>query len=83
MRPQREGIPADKGTGFASRAILKRAGQKDVAWHRIDPGKPQRNAFTESFNGSLCDELLSEEIFDTPEDAPPQACSCALPGPTR
>ena len=40
-----------------------------VSWHYIDPGKPQQNAFIESFNGSLRDELLNEEIFDTLDDA--------------
>ncbi|PRX28659.1 integrase core domain-containing protein, partial [Meinhardsimonia xiamenensis] len=38
-------------------------------WHYIDPGKPQQNAYIESFNGSLRDELLNEEIFDTLDDA--------------
>lgn len=38
-------------------------------WHYIDPGKPQQNGFIESFNGSLRDELLNEEIFDTLDDA--------------
>ena len=41
----------------------------DVDWHYIDPGKPQQNGFIESFNGSLRDELLNEEIFDTLNDA--------------
>lgn len=45
------------------------AEQNDVAWHYIDPGKPQQNAFIESFNGSLRDELLNEDIFDTLDDA--------------
>ena len=34
-----------------------------------NPGKPQQNGFIESFNGSLRDELLNEEIFDTLDDA--------------
>ena len=38
-------------------------------WHYIDPGKPQQNGFIESFNGSLRDELLNEEIFDTLDNA--------------
>ncbi|AUQ73304.1 hypothetical protein PhaeoP71_00412 [Phaeobacter piscinae] len=38
-------------------------------WHYIDPGKPQQNAFIGSFNGSLRDELLNEELFDTLDDA--------------
>jgi putative transposase len=35
----------------------------------VDPGKPQQNAFIESFNGSLRDELLNEELFDSLADA--------------
>ena len=35
----------------------------------IDPGKPQQNGFIESFNGSLRDECLNEEIFDSLADA--------------
>ena len=62
-------IVSDNGTEFTSRAILKWADQNDVAWHCIDPGKPQQNAFIESFNGSLRDELLNEEVFDTLDDA--------------
>jgi len=62
-------IVSDNGTEFTSPAILKWAEQNDVAWHYIDPGKPQQNAFIESFNGSLRDELLNEEIFDTLDDA--------------
>jgi len=40
-----------------------------VAWHSIDPGKPQRNGLIESFNDSLRDECLNEEIFDSIADA--------------
>ena len=62
-------IVSDNGTEFTSRAILRWADQNGVAWHYIDPGKPTQNAFIESFNGSLRDELLNEEIFDTLDDA--------------
>lgn len=62
-------IVSDNGTEFTSRAILKWASENRVEWHYIDPGKPQRNAFIESFNGSLRDELLNEELFDTLADA--------------
>jgi putative transposase len=34
-----------------------------VAWHYIAPGKPTQNAFIESFNGRLRDELLNETLF--------------------
>ena len=62
-------IVSDNGTEFTSRAILKWADKNGVPWHYIDPGKPQQNAFIESFNGSLRDELLNEEIFETLDDA--------------
>jgi len=62
-------IVSDNGTEFTSRAILKWADENEVPWHYIDPGKPQQNAFIESFNGSLRDELLNEEIFDSLDDA--------------
>ena len=62
-------IVSDNGTEFTSRAILKWADENEVPWHYIDPGMPQQNAFIESFNGSLRDELLNEEIFDSLDDA--------------
>jgi len=62
-------IVSDNGTEFTSRAILKWANDNGVDWHYIDPGKPQQNAFIESFNGSLRDELLNEEMFESLEDA--------------
>ncbi len=63
------GIVSDNGTEFTSRAILKWANDNGVEWHYIDPGKPQQNAFIGSFNGSLQDELLNEEMFDSLDDA--------------
>ncbi|MEO1308035.1 MAG: IS3 family transposase [Pseudomonadota bacterium] len=62
-------IVSDNGTEFTSRSILKWANDNDVDWHYIDPGKPQQNAFIESFNGSLRDELLNEEMFDSLDNA--------------
>ena len=40
-----------------------------MAWHYIDPGKPQQNGLIESCNGSLREECLTEEIFDSLADA--------------
>ena len=57
------------GTELTSNAILKWQEDRRVEWHYIDPGKPQQNAFIESFNGSLRDELLNEEMFDSLDDA--------------
>lgn len=64
-----ETIVSDNGTEFTSKAVLKWAQEMDINWHYIDPGKPQQNAFIESFNGSLRDEFLNEEIFDTLDEA--------------
>ena len=64
-----ESIVSDNGTEFTSRAILKWAKDRSVEWHCIDPGKPQQNAFIESFNGSLRDECLNEELFNSLADA--------------
>lgn len=64
-----DSIVSDNGTEFTSKAILKWAKDNDAEWHYIDPGKPQQNAFIESFNGSLRDECLNEEIFDSLADA--------------
>jgi putative transposase len=62
-------IVSDNGTEFTSRAILEWAGKNGIEWHYIDPGKPQQNGFIESFNGSLRDEFLNEELFDSLADA--------------
>jgi len=56
-------IVSDNGTEFTSLAILGWAGTRKVGWHYIAPGKPTQNAFIESFNGKLRDELLNETIF--------------------
>ena len=40
-------------------AILRWSQETRVEWHYIAPGKPQQNAFIESFNGRLRDEFLN------------------------
>ncbi|MET4221984.1 transposase InsO family protein [Bradyrhizobium sp. LB14.3] len=56
-------VVSDNGSELASNAILAWADQSRVAWHYIAPGKPMQNAFIESFNGRLRDELLNETLF--------------------
>lgn len=58
-------IVSDNGSELTSRAMLKWQNETGVAWHYIAPGKPTQNAFVESFNGRLRDELLNEEVFET------------------
>jgi putative transposase len=61
------GCPAmcvsDNGTELTGMAILRWAQETRVEWYYIAPGKPQQNAFIESFNGRLRDELLNETLF--------------------
>jgi putative transposase len=54
---------SDNGTELTSMAILRWSQQTRIEWHYIAPGKPQQNAFIESFNGRLRDELLNETLF--------------------
>lgn len=54
---------SDNGTELTSMAILRWARTTSVEWHYIAPGKPQQNAFIESFNARLRDELLNETVF--------------------
>jgi putative transposase len=42
---------SDNGTELTSIAILSWSQQSQVGWHYIAPGKPQQNAFAESFIG--------------------------------
>ena len=62
-------IVSDNGSELTSRAMLDWQNRNAVAWHYIAPGKPTQNAFIESFNGRLRDEMLNEEIFETLTDA--------------
>jgi putative transposase len=56
-------IVSDNGTELTSTAILRWSQDTQIAWHYIAPGKPTQNAFIESFNGRLRDELLNETLF--------------------
>lgn len=56
-------VVSDNGSELTSNAILAWADQTRVEWHYIAPGKPMQNAFIESFNGRLRDELLNETLF--------------------
>ena len=54
---------SDNGTELTSKAILNWTNTRGVDWHYIAPGKPQQNAFVESFIGRLRDECLNETLF--------------------
>jgi putative transposase len=54
---------SDNGTELTGMAILRWCQEMRIEWHYIAPGKPTQNAFIESFNGRLRDELLNETLF--------------------
>src|SRR5437870_12162024 len=53
----------DNGPEFISRALDAWAYAHGVDLHFIEPGKPNQNAYVESFNGRLRDECLNEHWF--------------------
>lgn len=57
---------SDNRTELTGMAILRWSQETRVEWHYIAPGKPQQNAFIESFNGGrLRDDLLNETLFSS------------------
>jgi putative transposase len=62
-------IVSDNGTELTSRAVLDWTNRTGIEWHYIAPGKPQQNAFVESFNARLRDECLNEEVFGSMAEA--------------
>jgi putative transposase len=54
---------SDNGTELPGTAILRWCQERKIGWHYITPGKPQQNAFAESFNGRLRGECLNETLF--------------------
>ena len=67
------GLPAtirvDNGPEFAGKALDEWAYRNGVKLHFIDPGKPNQNAYIESFNGKFRDECLSENWFVSLQEA--------------
>ena len=58
-----EAITVDNGPEFSGNVLDAWAYNRGVKLEFIRPGKPTENAFIESFNGKLRDELLNTEIF--------------------
>jgi len=56
-------IVVDHGPEFTSQALDRWAYRRGVKLHFIDPGKPEQNAYVESFNGKFRDECLNEHWF--------------------
>ena len=58
-------IRTDNGPEFTGKAMLTWAHRNGIALRLIDPGKPNQNAYVESFNGRLRDECLNDTWFTT------------------
>jgi transposase InsO family protein len=56
-------IRSDNGKEFTGRSMLTWAHRHGVNLRLIEPGKPNQNAYVESFNGRLRDECLNEHWF--------------------
>lgn len=59
----------DNGSEFTGKAMDQWAHEKGIKLDFIRPGKPNENAFIESFNGKFRDECLNENWFVSLEDA--------------
>jgi transposase InsO family protein len=64
---QERGEPAflrsDNGPEFIAKAIKHFLDPLETDTRHIEPGAPWQNAYVESFNGKLRDELLERELF--------------------
>ena len=58
-------ILSDNGKEFCGKAMVTWAHERGVQLRLIEPGKPNQNAYIESFNGRLRDECLNEHWFPT------------------
>lgn len=74
-RGRPEAILSDNGTELTSNAILAWSDEQRIEWRYIQPGKPSQNAFVESFNGRLRDELLNETLFRSLTHARQMLCA--------
>jgi transposase InsO family protein len=74
-------IVSDNGTEFTCNAMLAWCKDTSINWHFIAPGKPIQNAFVESFNGRMRDELLNETCSSI-STTPGQRLRCGLPTTT-
>jgi transposase InsO family protein len=56
-------IRTDNGKEFCGKAMLTFAHDAGITLRLIEPGKPNQNAYVESFNGRFRDECLNEHWF--------------------
>ena len=62
-------LRSDNGPEFIARAVRAWLAARGTGTLYIEPGAPWENAYMESFNGKLEDELLGAELFDSLAEA--------------
>ena len=62
-------IRTDNGPEFTGKSMLTWAHRQGISLRLIEPGKPNQNAYVESFNGRFRDECLNEHWFMSIEHA--------------
>ena len=62
-------VRSDNGPEFIARAVKAWLEDSGCGTLYIEPGSPWENAYVESFNGKLEDELLNRERFETLKEA--------------
>ena len=62
-------IRTDNGPEFTGKSMLTWAHRQGISLRLIEPGKPNQNAYVESFNGRFRDECLNEHWFTSIEHA--------------
>lgn len=58
-----QSVTVDNGPEFAGKVLDEWAYRQQLQLRFIEPGKPQQNAYIESFNGRFRDECLNEHWF--------------------
>ena len=64
-----EYLRSDNGPEFTAKLVRRWLGSVGVETLFIEPGSPWENGYNESFNGTLGEEVLKQEIFYSLEEA--------------
>lgn len=69
LRGKPQVIRTDNGPEFTGKAVMVWAHRQGIRLRLIEPEKPNRNAYVESFNGRLWNECLNEHWFTSLDHA--------------
>ena len=69
VRGEPEQIRSDNGPEFIAEAVKAWLARRGAGPLYIEPGSPWENAYSETFNSRLRDEILDREVFETLKEA--------------